>query len=90
MVMTPERIEALLKRLREQPELCEQVEALLGEVEDVTGRLVTADQAEDAVVERVRSIGQVALTRWAQGRCDQLNAQRPAGTRRDSKKNSAG
>lgn len=90
MHMTPERLDALVNRLREQPEMLAQVEALLEEVENRTGVLGTADQAEDAVVERMRSLGQAALTRWAQRRCEQLNTEAPPQARKDSKKNCGG
>lgn len=90
MHMTPERMDALVNRLREHPEMVEQMEALLDEVENRTGTLGTADQAEDAVVERMRSLGQAALTGWAQRRCEQLNAEAPPQARKDSKKNCGG
>ena len=88
--MTPEQLDALVNRLREHPEMLEQVEALLDEVENRTGALGTADQAEDAVVERMRSLGHAALTRWAQRRCEQLNDKAPPQARKDSKKNCDG
>lgn len=90
MHMNPERLDGLVNRLREHPEMVEQMEALLDEVENRAGLLGTADQAEDALVERMRCLGQAALTRWAQQRCAQLNASAPPQARKDSKKNSGG
>jgi len=83
-------VEALIARLRAQPEMAAQVEALLDEIDNRGGTLATADAAEEAVVARVRLLGQAALTAWAQQRCVQLNAERPAHARRGGKKNSAG
>ena len=83
-------VEALIARLREQPELAAQVAALLDEIENRGGTLATADAAENTVVARVRLLGQAALTAWAQRRCAQLNAERPEHARRGGKKNSAG
>jgi hypothetical protein len=90
MEMNPEREEEIMKRLKKQPELLKQVEGLLDEVENKSGALGTADQAEDAMVERVRAIGRAALNRWAQQRCEQLNAAVPPGARKGGKKNSGG
>ena len=44
MHMIPEKLAALVNRLREHPEMLEQVEALLDEVENRTGTLGSADQ----------------------------------------------
>jgi hypothetical protein len=63
---------------------------LLEEVENRAGGLGTADQAEEAMIERMRRLGQAGLTAWAQGRCAQLNAEAPAKARRSGKKNSGG
>ena len=82
--------EAVLQRLRAQPELLRQVAGLLDEVENRGGRLATADAAEDAVVARVRALGQAALVAWAERRCAALNAAPPPHARREGKKNSAG
>lgn len=79
-----------MKRLREHPELLEQVEALAAEMVDETGVLRTADEAEDALVVRMRAMGRVALIGWAQRRCAQVNTAAPAGGRKAGKKNCTG
>lgn len=79
-----------MARLEQHPELWTQVAALLDEVENRAGTLGTADEAEEALVVRVRQLGQAGLTAWAQGRCAQLTATAPAQARRGAKKNSGG
>jgi hypothetical protein len=78
----------LAARLARQPQLCAQVERLLDEVENRSGHLTNADAAEDAIVERVRTLGQTALQQWAEQQVQGLR--RPAGCRAAGKKNSAG
>jgi hypothetical protein len=85
-----ERVEALTKRLAEHPELFAQVEAMMAEVQDETRSLQTGDDAEDAVVARIRTMGRVALEEWMRRRSAQLNATAPARARAEGKKNSAG
>jgi hypothetical protein len=80
--------EALAARLARQPQLCAQVERLLDEVENRSGQLTSADAAEDALVERVRTLGRTALHQWAEHRVQGLA--RPAGSRAAGKKNSSG
>lgn len=80
----------LVRRLERHPELMEQVVGMLDEVENSSGRLRTVDDAEDAVVERLRKMGQVALTTWARRESDSVGASLPAGARRSGKKNSGG
>lgn len=82
--------ETLETRLAKHPGLREQVECLLQEVENAHGRLVTADEAEDAVVERLRKMGREALESWARQRQQALGATRNPGERQGGKKNSAG
>ena len=62
----------------EHPELFAQVEAMMGEVQDEGGRLQTGDDAEDAVVARIRSMGRVALEAWMRRRRAEFNATAPA------------
>lgn len=80
----------LAERLAKHPEVRAQVAALLDEVENRTGALGTADEAEDALIARVRQMGHAGLTAWAQARTAQLNATAPAQARRGAKKNSTG
>ncbi len=85
-----ERVTALIKQLSEDPQLLVQVEALVAEIKDECGKLSSADEAEDAVVSRIRQLGRAALTSWAQQRCARQNQTRPAQARRCAKKNCAG
>lgn len=82
MNATLARVEALVARLRTQPELA----ALPAEVANKGGALATADAAEDSVVARVRWLGQAAVTAWAQRRCAAFNAAVPPPARRRGKK----
>lgn len=88
--MANEETLTLAERLGKHPELKAQVAALLDEVENQAGALGTADEAEEALIARVRQIGRAGLTAWAEGRSAQLNAVVPARARRGSKKNSGG
>ena len=67
-----ERDLRLIERLGQHPELRDQFEGLLDEVENRASKLNTADDAEDALVERVREIGREALKHWAQRRHDSV------------------
>ena len=57
---------SLDERLREYPGLREQIEALVAVVENASGDVVRADEAEQRVVETVREIGHEALQSWAE------------------------
>lgn len=85
-----ERVEALTKRLAGDPELFAQVEAMMAEVQDEARSLQTGDEAEDAVVKRIRTMGRVALEVWMRRRSAELNTPAPAKARAEGKKNSAG
>lgn len=80
----------LLRRLQRHPQLCAQVAALLDEVENRAGTLNTGDQAEDAIVERMRQFGRQALTQWAEQRHAAVQPAGGHGLRQVGKKNSAG
>jgi hypothetical protein len=80
----------LAERLAKHPELKAQVAALIDEVENRAETLGTADEAEDALIARVRQLGRAGLTAWAERRHALLNAAAPARARRGAKKNSAG
>ena len=88
--MTHEATLALVTRLQRHPELQAQVAALLDEVENRAGALNTGDDAEDAIVERLRQIGRQALTGWAEQRHAAVQPARTPGLRQVGKKNSAG
>ena len=82
-----EQIQRVVRMLESNPEMLGQVELLLGEMEDETMRLTTADEAEDALVERMHEMTREALEGWARKREGKLNAQAPEGARRGGKKN---
>jgi hypothetical protein len=80
--------QALIAAVRSNPELQDILADLVAEM---NGATLTADAAEDAVVARVRQLGQTVLTRWAQARQSAVDAGQPVQRLvRHSKKNSAG
>ena len=89
-VMSQEKALELMARLQHHPQLYEQVAALLDEVENCAGALNTGDEAEDAIVERMRQFGRQALTQWAEQRHAAVQPARTPGLRQVGKKNSAG
>jgi C-terminal processing protease CtpA/Prc len=81
----------LVERLRKQPEIREQIEGMLEEVEDAQERVESADQVEEMFVERVREMGRLGVERWAQNKAGRSAAQKPeSGARRGGKKKSDG
>ncbi|MBI3885316.1 MAG: hypothetical protein HY302_06255, partial [Opitutae bacterium] len=60
--LSDEKVSDLLARLQRHPQLDEHMAALLDEVENRAGTLNTGDEAEDAIVERIRQLGRQALT----------------------------
>ncbi|MGH7957079.1 MAG: hypothetical protein ACREH8_08710 [Opitutaceae bacterium] len=88
--LSPETAADLFTRLQRHPQLYSQVAALLDEVENRAGALNTGDEAEDAIVERMRQFGRQALTRWAEQRHAEVQPARTPGLRQVGKKNSAG
>ena len=79
-----------MTRLQRHPQLYEQVVTLLDEVENRAGTLNTGDEAEEAIVERMRQLGRQALTQWAEQRHAAVQPARAPGLRQVGKKNSAG
>jgi hypothetical protein len=81
----------LEQRLEHYPELKARVEALLAIVENRDGSLEKADDAELAVVQEVRQLGQQVLGQWAQQQANrkvaELRQLNPAACQ--DKKNSA-
>jgi len=76
----------MFARLQRHPQLYEQMAALLDEVENRAGTLNTADQAEDALVERMRQIGRQAPGRRAEQRHVEVQPARTPGLRQVGKK----
>jgi hypothetical protein len=90
MASIPENKLTLEERLRAHPELRAHMERLLDEVENRGGQLNTADEAEDALVERMRAIGREALQEWGRQRQEQVQPDWELQLRRGGKKNSSG
>lgn len=61
------REKRLLEKLRSRPELMERFEAILELTESEGGKLRTADEVEDLLVEEVRRLGNRAMHDWAGG-----------------------
>ena len=69
--------EVFLERLQPYPQLRAKFEALLDVVENASGDVVKAHEAEERVFEQLRQMGQDALQAWAErkhqklvGECD--------------------
>jgi hypothetical protein len=77
-------------RLQQYPQLCDSIGIMLDEMENRTGTLNTADQAEDAIVERIRQLGRQMLNQWAQQRHAAVQPERTPELRQGGKKKSAG
>ena len=60
--------EEIEERLKEHPELLEQVRQLLEEVDDPKGKIANIDDAEDVIAERIRQMARNALESWAQSK----------------------
>jgi hypothetical protein len=88
--MSQEKALELVARLQRHPSLYEQVAGLLDEVENRASALNTGDEAEDAIVARMRQFGREALTQWAEQRHVAVQPERSPGLRHVGKKNSAG
>ena len=80
----------MVTRLQRHPQLYAQMAALLDEVENRAGALNTGDEAEEAIVERMRQFGRQALSGWAERRHAEVQPTRTPGLRQGGKKNSAG
>jgi hypothetical protein len=84
--------ESLEVRLRRHPALQARVEALLDMVEDESGQLERADDAEEFLINQFRSMGQELLQEWASNEQHQVERHwddRP-GVARKKKKESTG
>lgn len=64
--MHSHRDELCLTRLNQHPHLRDRREALLNIVENATGDCTKADAAEQAVIDEIRRLGNVALQGWAE------------------------
>ena len=84
--------EEIVRRLSRHPQIRSRVAELLAVVEDSNGDLRRADDAEDRLIEEVRSLGRAAMQSWAQGQVIQSEQEvRQSGrAHREGKKNSTG
>ncbi len=87
---SPEAAADLVARLQHHPQLYAQMAALLDEVENRAGALNTGDEAEDAIVARMREFGRQALSGWAGRRHGEVQPARAPDLRQVGKKNSGG
>jgi hypothetical protein len=70
-----ERIQRIVEKLEDQPELLEHLERILEVVENETGEAMTADEAEEILVVEMRRLGQSALGGWARRKESRLEAE---------------
>ncbi|MDQ3754988.1 MAG: hypothetical protein M3371_09680 [Acidobacteriota bacterium] len=90
--MSSDKHTELMERLVRHPELCERFKELLEIVENAEGAALTADAAEELVVQEIRQLGQEALQAWAIRKQTQVAHQYATrlGMQRRGKKNSTG
>lgn len=67
--------EALGKRLERHPEMKARIERVLDVLENTSGDLIRADEAERRAIDELRAMGQELLQGWAKGQA-QKEAQR--------------
>jgi hypothetical protein len=63
--MDDQRIERLIRKLESHPEVLDRVERMMEVVENDTGEAITADEAEELLVQELRRMGHDALQGWA-------------------------
>lgn len=67
--------EALVQRLGRHPEMKARIERVLDVLENTSGDLIRADEAERRAIDELRAMGQELLQGWAEGQA-QKEAQR--------------
>lgn len=72
MKLENQRMQRLIEKLAAQPEVFDRIERMLEVVENETGEAMTADQAEELLVQELRRMGQVALQGWANRKEEKL------------------
>jgi hypothetical protein len=83
----------LAARIQAHPGLEKRIEAILDIVENKSGELITANQAEGAAIEEVRKLGQELLKEWALSQHDkavEIANRTHSNARKHGKKNSIG
>jgi hypothetical protein len=90
---TEENLKILVSRIQAQPGLEKRIEAILDIIENKSGELITADQAEGAAIEEIRKLGRELLRGWALNQHDKATEtarQTHPNTKRHGKKKSIG
>lgn len=84
--------ESVAERLERHPELKERMERLLDVVENVSGDVKLADEAERRAIEELRLMGQQIMQDWGQRLADKeaRDLKAKGGVVRQSKKNFTG
>ncbi len=84
--------ESVAERLERHPELKERMERLLDVVENASGDVKLADEAERRAIEELRLMGQQIMQGWGQRLADKEahELEGKGGVVRQSKKNSIG
>ncbi len=92
MTNTQLSTQELVRRLEAHPHMRERIASLLTVVEDESGELKLADDAEDRVIEEIRRMGQEAMQAWANAQVDKTTqtALQAGKTHREGKKNCTG
>jgi hypothetical protein len=82
----------LVKRMARHPELRRRMESLLLTVEDESGELKLADEAQLRLIEELRRTGRAALQEWADGQVQKVSQEFRQNNQvhGDGKKNCAG
>ena len=90
--MSSDEGQEFMERLARHPQLYERVKDLLEIVENADGDALTADEAEERVVNEMRQIGREALQAWATHKQAKLARayETRLGVQRRGKKNSTG
>ena len=90
---TEARRPSLDERLADHPELAEAFHSLIDEMDESLRDTASADEVEERVQGRVRTVGHEALHHWAQqaeAKASQNAPRQNAGAVKHAKKNSAG
>lgn len=86
------RKKSVEERLREHPKLKVRIEQMLDVIENTTGDVVKADEAEQRFIEELRKMGQESLQDWAENQQEQVDRYwgEREGVSRKEKKTSTG
>ena len=84
--------EEIVNGLRRHPQVRSRMISLLAAVDDASGDLKRADDAEDRLIEEIRRLGQEAMQAWAHSQVHETEQEvrRGGRVRGNGKKNSAG